>query len=265
MGFFDFANIMLNPSKCELFRINGKGTDKNIVIDGVEKNSVTKNFVKYLGIPLGLRKICKTKFIEAKIQKVLEELDKAEFSGLAINQIVRVIRCHILNKLYFIFANMNLPKRALRVVDKKVRSVINNFSKGQPLQKSFIYTSVKNGGLGIPCMEDEYAAYKIHHVANLMATSDVREILNGYLNLNKKVAKHPDLLGSLDKALEHLNITWLDWDEFKNKRRKFEWTQNQKNDKLPFRIKDNTTKEVYTGNLKNIHRSLLSHARIIYD
>jgi hypothetical protein len=47
-----------------------------------------------------------------------------------------------------------------------------------------------------------------------MATSDGREILDGYLNLNKEVTKHLDLLESLDKALEHLNITWLDWVEF---------------------------------------------------
>jgi hypothetical protein len=87
-SFFDFAKIKLNPSKCEMVWINGKRTHENIVIDGVEKNYVTENFVKYLVIPLGSRKICKTKFVEAKIQKVLEELDKAEFSGLAINQIV---------------------------------------------------------------------------------------------------------------------------------------------------------------------------------
>jgi hypothetical protein len=53
-----------------------------------------------LGVPVGSRKISKNKFIEAKIEKVLEELDKAEFSGLAINQIIRIIRCYICNKLY---------------------------------------------------------------------------------------------------------------------------------------------------------------------
>jgi hypothetical protein len=35
-----------------VFRINGKETDENIVIDGVEKNYITENFVKYLSIPL---------------------------------------------------------------------------------------------------------------------------------------------------------------------------------------------------------------------
>jgi hypothetical protein len=92
--------------------------------------------------------------VSIKIQKVLEELDKAEFSRLTINQIIRVIRCYILNKLYYVFANINLLKSALAEVDKKVRHIINNFVKGQYLQRSMINASVRNGGFVVPCMED---------------------------------------------------------------------------------------------------------------
>jgi hypothetical protein len=94
------VNIKLYPNKCEVFNVNGSNSDSRIVIDGVEKEYITDNFVKYLGVPVGSRKICKTKFIEAKIQKVLEELGKAKFSVLAINEIIRIIRCYICNKLY---------------------------------------------------------------------------------------------------------------------------------------------------------------------
>jgi hypothetical protein len=65
---------------------------------------------------------------------------------------------------------------------------------------------VKNGGLEIPCMEDEQACYKIHYMAPLMSTSDVQGILDGYLNIEKKVAKHQSLISSLDGALDHLSI-----------------------------------------------------------
>jgi hypothetical protein len=106
-----------------------------------------KSFVKYLCILMDSRKIGKTKFIEAKIKRVLEELDKVEFSGFAINQIIRVIRCYILNKLYFMFANMNIPKVSLNVIDRKIRKVINQFICGQTIPKSYCYASVKNGGL----------------------------------------------------------------------------------------------------------------------
>jgi hypothetical protein len=55
-------------------------------------------------------------------------------------------------------------------------------------------------------MEDEYAAYKVHYIANLMSTTDGRGILDGYLNMNKKVARHLDLIISLEKALDYRKI-----------------------------------------------------------
>jgi hypothetical protein len=230
-SFFDFANIKLNPSKCEIFRINGSRNDIKIKINGVKKEYISKSFIKYHGAPMGSKKICKTKFIEAKIQKVLEELGKAEFCGLDINQLIPVIGCYILNKLYYVFAKMNLANCSLKVIEEKVMRVINRFVKGQPLPSSFIYASIRNGELGVPCMKDEYTAYKVHHLANLMSTTDGRGIMNGFLSMKKKVAKHLRLIDSLEEALNHLGIKWLDWDEFVEKRRKFEWTRNEKTNK----------------------------------
>jgi hypothetical protein len=111
-------------------------------------------------------------------------------------------------------------------------------------------------------MKDEYAAYKVHHIAHLLSTTDGQGILDGYLNIKKKVAKYLSLIDSLEEALNHLGIKWLDWGEFIEKRRKFEWTRNEKTNKIQFRFQDKTTGAVYDGNLKNIHRSLVNHARI---
>jgi hypothetical protein len=45
--FFDFADIKLNPSKCEVFAINSNRGDKNIIIYGIEKEyAIIKMFVK---------------------------------------------------------------------------------------------------------------------------------------------------------------------------------------------------------------------------
>jgi hypothetical protein len=98
----------------------------------------------------------------------------------------------------------------LEIIDKKVRRIVKRFVGGLSLQISFIYASVRNGRLGIPRMMDEYAAYKVHHVASLMSTTDGRGILDGYLNIRKKVAKHLSLIDSLEQALKYLRIKWLD-------------------------------------------------------
>jgi hypothetical protein len=56
--FFDFANVKLNPNKCEVMTINPERNDKGIVINDVEKEYITGNsFIKYLGVPLGSRKL----------------------------------------------------------------------------------------------------------------------------------------------------------------------------------------------------------------
>jgi hypothetical protein len=56
-----------------------------------------ESFSKYLEISLGSRKINKSKFIEVKINEVLEELDKIEFSVLALNQMLKVVKSFLTN------------------------------------------------------------------------------------------------------------------------------------------------------------------------
>jgi hypothetical protein len=178
--FFDFANINLNPAKCEVMSINGNKNDEGIYIDGVLKEYLGREEYIKFGVRLGSRKISKKKFIEAKINKINEELDKLEFSRLVFNQIVKTIRNFITNKMYYLFANMDIPKGVLERLDTRIRKIVNNFIDGQAIQKSFIYANVRHGGLGIPCMVDEY---KVNHIANLLSSEEGKKVLNGYLNL----------------------------------------------------------------------------------
>jgi hypothetical protein len=117
---------------------------------------------------------------------------------------------------------MNLLNYNLKMVYEKVRRIINRFVKRQSFPLSFIYSSVRNGRLGVPCMKDEYAPYKVYHLANLILTTDGQGILDDNLNMKKKVAKHLNVIDSLEEALNHLKIKWLDWDEFVEKRRMFD-------------------------------------------
>jgi hypothetical protein len=166
--------------------INPNKNDVGIMNSGVRKDYITDDsFIKYLGIPLGSKRMGKVKFIESKIKKIFEEIDKLEYSGLAFNQMIRTIKNFIINELYFCFANMTIEKKYLDMINRRIRKLINNFLKGQSLQLSFIYGNARNGGLGVPNMEDEYAAIKINHVANLLSTDEGKNILLGYINDEK--------------------------------------------------------------------------------
>jgi hypothetical protein len=183
-NFYYFVNIKLKPAKCEVLSVNGDKYDHGIVIDDVQKKYIGKDdSIKYLGVPFRSRKVSKKKFIEAKMNKIYEEMNKLEFSRLVFNQIVKTIRCFITNKMYYLFANMDISNTILESMDWRIKRVVNNFIGGQSIQRSFIYANVRNGGLEIPCMKDEYAAYKVNHIANLISTEKGKRILKGYIEL----------------------------------------------------------------------------------
>jgi hypothetical protein len=101
---------------------------------------------------------------------------------------------------------MDVPDTVLNKLDCRIRKVVNNFIGGQSIQKSFIYANVRNGGLGIPCIIDEYDTYKVNHVANLMSSEEGKRILVGYIEMKDKITKNQDLIVSLERALGRLNI-----------------------------------------------------------
>jgi hypothetical protein len=122
--FFKFVNIKLNPKKCEIFRTNSK-TNQVIKIAGEEKQYVSElEYVKYLGVPLGSKRIGKVKFAEAKIRKMLYEIDRLEYSGFAINQMLKVIRIMILTQLNYLFSNGFILNKQAEVIDKRIGRLI---------------------------------------------------------------------------------------------------------------------------------------------
>jgi hypothetical protein len=153
---------------------------------------------------------------------------------------------------------MNIPKGMLLKLDLRVRKIVNNFIKGQSLQRSFIYCNVRNGGLGIPCLFNEYYGYKVNHVANLLSSEDGKKILKGYIYLNKKIARNQDLVEDLKEALNELNIRWCDWEDFELQRMNWEWKANEKDDgKQYFNFIDTTSEHKYKGRKRTFTKVLL--------
>jgi hypothetical protein len=114
------------------------------------------------------------------------------------------------------------------MIDRRIRKLINNFLKGQSLQLSFIYGNTPNGGLGVPNMEDEYAAYKINHLANLFSTEEGKSILLGHINIDKKIAKNQNVVKSFEEALETLKVELPDWERFNREGKSFSWSVNER-------------------------------------
>jgi hypothetical protein len=84
---------------------------------------------------LGSKRIGKVKFAEAKIQKMLYEIDRLEYSGVAINQMLKVIRIMILSQPNYLFSNGFILNKQAEVIDKRIRRLIYNFTKTNQFQK----------------------------------------------------------------------------------------------------------------------------------
>jgi hypothetical protein len=84
------------------------------------------------------KRIIKIKYIGSEIQKVMQELVKLDSSGLSLNQINRVIRCYITNKLYYLLSNTDVNITKLRLIDKQIWSINNKFLNGK-IHKSVLY------------------------------------------------------------------------------------------------------------------------------
>jgi hypothetical protein len=69
-----------------------------------------------------------------------------------------------------------------------------------------MHANARNGGLGLSYMIDEYAAFKVQTIANLISTEEGKRILMSYICFNKKLARNQDMIGNLDRALNHIKI-----------------------------------------------------------
>jgi hypothetical protein len=70
---------------------------------------------------------------------MLYEIERLEFSGLAINQMLKVIKIMIITQLNYLFSNGFILNRQVEVIDRRIRRLIYNFTE-------------KNDQCGQPCV-----------------------------------------------------------------------------------------------------------------
>jgi hypothetical protein len=158
-----------------------------IIIDEVKKDYLSDlEFVKYLGMSLGLKRIGKVKFAEDKIQKMLNEIDKLKFKELANKQMLKVIRIMILTQLNYIFSNGFIFKRQTEIIDKRIRKLIYNFIKDKTISKAYIYTPLNFGGLGVAEIKMEMHVYNRYHVVRLFLIKEGQRIMKNILTYRVK-------------------------------------------------------------------------------
>jgi hypothetical protein len=146
--FMKFARINFNPEKCRVivynpakellspfFLLDEAGILKEVPVCNVDDT------IKYLGVPLGIRKLANLKFNNQRISKIRKILDRIRNSGLKITQIVHAIKTYVLPRLDYSMMNSVVSKVELKKLDTYIRKIINENVGGPPLWKRMLYTS----------------------------------------------------------------------------------------------------------------------------
>jgi hypothetical protein len=122
-----------------IFILNSMIGNKIKIVDE-EKGYVSDlEFVQYLGVLWNSKRIGKIKFAEAKIQKMLYELDKLEFNDFVINQILIVIKIQFCLQHNYLFSNGFVIKKQTQTIDRRTRRLIYNFIKPKQFQ-TYLFT-----------------------------------------------------------------------------------------------------------------------------
>jgi hypothetical protein len=174
-----FANINFNPDKCKLI-INNPGNklipqltlpDENGEEKQVEICDIRQT-VKYLGVPLGTRRLSKMRFNNSKIEGIKKILVRICRSGLKITQILHAIKTFIVPKLDYCFMNSLVSLVEIGKLDAFIRKLINDLVGGSPLSKDLFYTSAKCGGLGLKNLRERYFACKFNNLAHFLVENE---------------------------------------------------------------------------------------------
>jgi hypothetical protein len=202
---------------------------------------------------------------------MLYELDQLEYSGLAINQMLKVIRIMILIQMNYLFSNGFILNRQAEIIDKRIRRLIYNFTKDKTVSKAYIYTSLEYGGLGIAEAKMEMHAYRIYHVDRLLLKNEGQRIMKEYFNLQgEKISKFLSLSESLEHSLKEVSLNWDDWERFKGTPDHFikgnemlykEFDESKGDSMKPkgnsyFLFEDAVSQEKYSGRVSRIHKTV---------
>jgi hypothetical protein len=210
--FCKYANIQLNPKKCKSFYKCGRDDDEGIAperitIDGEELEYVKiDEVIEYLGTPIGARKNAKLNFAESKVENFRKYLRRIMQSGLKISQKINAIKTFIAPQLDFYLMNGQIRVSDLKELDVEVRRVINEALKGPRLPIDYYYTSWKDGGASLVCLEERKEVMTITNLAHLLGSQDdlTRKWIQN--DINEEVITRKIITNDLPQR-------FLDWEE----------------------------------------------------
>ena len=177
--FEKMSGMRLAPQKCELhvYGMSAQRTryyEDDLYIHGsLIHCSGKEGTIRYLGAPIAASKSIKMKSNRMSEAEFYDKLHKITRSNLAIVQKIHAIKTFLLPKLEYACATSIYAVKTLERMDKHVRKEVSKMIGGT-LPIGAIHSSTKDGGLGIPSLQQKQDVAVVRTFLALLKSPDSR-------------------------------------------------------------------------------------------
>jgi hypothetical protein len=126
-----------------------------------------------VGVPIAARKTVKLKSAKFKLKEIQVLLGKIMSSPLLIVQKIDVVKIFLLPSIDFFLLNGEVGRSQLRVMDKRIRGMINKGRKIERLPIECHHAAWKDGDLSYPSLRDRGNILMIRSFAQTMLSDDM--------------------------------------------------------------------------------------------
>ena len=130
------------------------------------------DYIEYLGCPIAVTKEAKMEHARERILDAGGLVNRVRMSQLTVTQTLDSIKQFIIPRLDYELANGICPKKDLQSLDRIIRCAIQDLVGHQSMPTEFFYTAWKDGGLGLPKLDERRGILQIRTFVNMMQASN---------------------------------------------------------------------------------------------
>ena len=131
------------------------------------------DYIEYLGCPIAVTKEAKMEHARDRILDAGGLVNRVRMSQLSVTQTLDSIKRFIIPRLDYELANGICPKTDLQTLDRIIRCAIQDLVGHQSMPMEFFYSAWKDGGLGLPKLDERMAILQIRTFMNMMQASNL--------------------------------------------------------------------------------------------
>ena len=186
------TGLVIAPTKCiTIARNQGNQPNTPELRIGEHQLQIVNSdqSIKYLGAPISGNKSTRTGNAKAMIEEARAKTKLVFKSQLSLNQKLVAIRTYVLPCLDYIMTNSQCNITDLASLDSLIRGLIQKEIGNTPIPNEYAHIAMKDGGLGIPRMEDKGEILKVGKFSRMISSKSKQIKALALLSISEEEGK----------------------------------------------------------------------------